>query len=62
MRRARVTKLNSIVIAVLTVFFSTTIALAGGYALARFSFRGKGVFILMMLCTQFIPGAMMLIP
>jgi multiple sugar transport system permease protein len=53
---------NSVIIAVLTVFFSTTIALAGGYAMARFSFRGKGVFMVMMLCTQFIPGAMMLIP
>jgi multiple sugar transport system permease protein len=53
---------NSVIIAVLTVFFSTTIALVGGYAMARFTFRGKGVFMLMMLCTQFIPGAMMLIP
>ena len=32
------------------------------FAFARFSFRGKGVFMLMMLFTQFIPGAMMLIP
>jgi multiple sugar transport system permease protein len=53
---------NSVIIAVLTVFLSTAIALLGGYALARFSFRGKGAFMLLMLCTQFIPGAMMLIP
>jgi multiple sugar transport system permease protein len=53
---------NSVIIAVLTVFLSTAIALFGGYALARFSFRGKGAFMLLMLCTQFIPGAMMLIP
>lgn len=53
---------NSVIIAVLTVFLSTAIALVGGYALARFSFRGKGAFMLLMLCTQFIPGAMMLIP
>jgi multiple sugar transport system permease protein len=53
---------NSVIIAVLTVFISTTIALFGGYALARFSFRGKGAFMMLMLCTQFIPGAMMLIP
>ncbi|MFL6120114.1 carbohydrate ABC transporter permease [Actinophytocola sp.] len=53
---------NSVIIAVLTVFFSTAIALLGGYALARFSFRGKGLFMVLMLCTQFIPGAMMLIP
>jgi multiple sugar transport system permease protein len=34
----------------------------GGYALARYSFRGKGAFLLVMLCTQFVPGAMLLIP
>ena len=36
---------------------STVIALVGGYALARFKFRGKNVFLVGMLCTQFIPGA-----
>src|SRR5690606_1814084 len=38
------------------------VGLMGGYALARFSFRGKGAFLLVMLCTQFVPGAMLLIP
>lgn len=53
---------NSVVIAVLTLVLTTVFALLGGYALARFRFRGKGAFLVMMLCTQFVPGAMMLIP
>jgi multiple sugar transport system permease protein len=53
---------NSVIIAVLTVLLTTVIALAGGYALARFRFRGKGACMVLMLCTQFVPGAMMLIP
>lgn len=53
---------NSIAVAVLSLLVSTVIGLLGGYALARYSFRGKGVFLVAMLCTQFVPGAMMLIP
>lgn len=53
---------NSVIIAVLTVLLTTVIALAGGYGLARFSFKGKSACMVLMLCTQFVPGAMMLIP
>lgn len=53
---------NSVIIAVLTLVLTTLFALLGGYAIARFTFRGKGAFLVMMLCTQFVPGAMMLIP
>jgi len=53
---------NSVYVAVLTLVFTTVIALAGGYAMARFTFRGKTAFMLFLLCTQFVPGAMMLIP
>jgi multiple sugar transport system permease protein len=53
---------NSIITAGATLVVSTVIALLGGYALARFAFRGKTLFLVVMLCTQFIPGAMMLIP
>jgi len=53
---------NSVIIAVLTLVLTTVFALLGGYALARFTFRGKAAFLVMMLCTQFVPGAMMLIP
>jgi multiple sugar transport system permease protein len=53
---------NSVIIAVLTLVLSTVIALFGGYALARYEFRGKALFMVVMLCTQFVPGAMLLIP
>ena len=53
---------NSVIIAVLTLVLTTLFALLGGYAIARFRFRGKAAFLVMMLCTQFVPGAMMLIP
>ncbi|WP_189245817.1 carbohydrate ABC transporter permease [Streptosporangium pseudovulgare] len=53
---------NSLMVGVASLVMTTVIALAGGYALARYDFRGKKAFMLGMLCTQFIPGAMMLIP
>jgi multiple sugar transport system permease protein len=53
---------NSLIIALGTLVVVTVFALMGGYALARFRFRGQRVFLLALLCTQFIPGAMMLIP
>ncbi len=53
---------NSVWIALLTLLFVTFFALMGGYALARFEFRGRRLFMLALLCTQFVPGAMMLIP
>ncbi|SDO34315.1 carbohydrate ABC transporter permease [Lentzea jiangxiensis] len=53
---------NSLIIGVGTLVTVTVFALMGGYALARFKFRGQRVFLLALLCTQFIPGAMMLIP
>ncbi|GAA2705143.1 carbohydrate ABC transporter permease [Micromonospora olivasterospora] len=54
--------LNSAYVALVSLVVSTVIALLGGYALARFRFHGKTAFMVVMLCTQFIPGAMMLIP
>jgi multiple sugar transport system permease protein len=53
---------NSLAVAGASLVVSTIIGLLGGYALARLSFRGKNAFLVLMLCTQFIPGAMMLIP
>ncbi|MET9230174.1 carbohydrate ABC transporter permease [Lentzea sp. NPDC003310] len=53
---------NSLIIGIGTLVCVTVFALMGGYALARFKFRGQRVFLLALLCTQFIPGAMMLIP
>jgi multiple sugar transport system permease protein len=53
---------NSLKVGVASLLATTVIALAGGYALARYRFRGRTVFLVALLCTQFIPGAMMLIP
>jgi multiple sugar transport system permease protein len=58
----RIFFVNSVLVGVASLVATTVIALAGGYALARYEFAGKRVFLVAMLCTQFIPGAMMLIP
>ncbi|MEV0620514.1 carbohydrate ABC transporter permease [Nonomuraea sp. NPDC050404] len=53
---------NSLMVGIASLVATTVVALAGGYALARYNFRGKGAFMVGMLCTQFIPGALMIIP
>ncbi|MEU4737395.1 MULTISPECIES: carbohydrate ABC transporter permease [Streptomyces] len=53
---------NSMLVGVATLVATTVVALAGGYALARFDFRIKNAFMLALLCSQFIPGALMLVP
>ncbi|CAL9388264.1 carbohydrate ABC transporter permease [Streptomyces sp. enrichment culture] len=53
---------NSMLVGVATLVATTVVALAGGYALARFDFRIKNGFMLALLCSQFIPGALMLVP
>lgn len=53
---------NSLLIGVATLVMTTVVALLGGYALARFDFRAKRAFLLALLCSQFIPGALMLVP
>ena len=53
---------NSVIVGVGSLVFGTLVAVTGGYAMARYKFRGKQVFMLSLLGTQFIPGAMMLIP
>ncbi|GAA2213917.1 carbohydrate ABC transporter permease [Nonomuraea monospora] len=53
---------NSLMVGVASLVATTVVALAGGYALARYHFRGRGAFMVGMLCTQFIPGALMIIP
>ncbi|MEU5001634.1 carbohydrate ABC transporter permease [Streptomyces sp. NPDC021622] len=53
---------NSLIVGVLSMLMTTVVALAGGYALARFDFRIKRGFLLALLCSQFIPGALMLVP
>ncbi|MGW0737519.1 carbohydrate ABC transporter permease [Streptomyces sp. NPDC002851] len=53
---------NSALIGVATLVMTTVVAVAGGYALARFDFRLKKGFVLALLCSQFVPGALLLVP
>jgi multiple sugar transport system permease protein len=53
---------NSIIVAVGTIILDIPLAVLTGYALSRFKFHGKNVFMLVLLGTQFIPTAMMIIP
>lgn len=53
---------NSVQVGVLSMLMTMLVALSGGYALARFTFRIKNAFLLALLCSQFIPGALMLVP
>lgn len=53
---------NSLFIATFGTLFIVVLSVLTGYALARFRFKGKNVFLLVLLCTQFIPGAMLITP
>ncbi|MER5444118.1 carbohydrate ABC transporter permease [Streptomyces sp. NPDC002766] len=53
---------NSVLVGIATLVMTTLVALAGGYALARFDFKVKKGFMLALLCTQFVPGALLLVP
>ncbi|NUT29001.1 MAG: carbohydrate ABC transporter permease, partial [Streptomyces sp.] len=53
---------NSVLVGVVTLLMTTLVALAGGYALARFNFKVKRAFMLALLCSQFVPGALLLVP
>ncbi|MBQ0830334.1 carbohydrate ABC transporter permease [Streptomyces tagetis] len=53
---------NSVLVGLATLVMTTLVALAGGYALARFDFRAKQGFLLALLCSQFVPGALLLVP
>ncbi|MEU0739761.1 carbohydrate ABC transporter permease [Streptomyces sp. NPDC006134] len=53
---------NSLLVGLATLVMTTVVALAGGYALARFDFRIKRGFMLALLCSQFVPGALLLVP
>jgi multiple sugar transport system permease protein len=53
---------NSFIVGVCTVIAVLVCSTLSGYALARYQFRIKKGFMVMLLCTQFIPRAMMIIP
>jgi multiple sugar transport system permease protein len=53
---------NSLVVAVGTTILSVGLAIPLGYALSRFSFRGKGLTTLVLLFTQMLPEALLVVP
>ncbi|HYW23036.1 MAG TPA: carbohydrate ABC transporter permease [Terriglobales bacterium] len=53
---------NSFVVAVGTVACAVPIAILTGYGLCRYRLRGRHVFMLVLLTTQFVPAAMLIIP
>lgn len=53
---------NSLIVSGLTVVFTLTISLLGGYAFARFSFPGKNVLFMLTLAILMVPYATLLIP
>ncbi|MGM0904100.1 MAG: carbohydrate ABC transporter permease [Bacillota bacterium] len=53
---------NSLIVGISTVIVVIILSTLSGYALSRYNFKGKKSFLLMLLCTQFIPRAMMIIP
>ncbi|GLS33815.1 multiple sugar transport system permease protein [Mesorhizobium albiziae] len=54
--------LNSVIVSVTTAAIVTVIASAAGYAMSRFSFRGKTAVALMLLLTQTFPLVMVIPP
>lgn len=53
---------NSLTVSAVACLMTVISALLVGYALSRFKFKGKQLFMLVLLCTQFIPSAMLIIP
>ncbi len=54
--------MNSMLVSLVSMIFTIVCATMSGYALARYAFKGKQAFIVLLLCTQFIPSAMLIIP
>lgn len=53
---------NSVIASLCTTLFSLTIATLGAYGLARFRFRGRNALAYIILTTQVIPGALIVVP
>lgn len=54
--------INSAFVAVLVTVCVTVLALLGGYAMSRYSFKGKGVVYVLLLATQMLPAVVLMIP
>ena len=52
--------INSLFISSLQTVLTVTFSSLGGFALAKYEFRGKRLLMLLMLCTMLLPGAVLL--
>jgi multiple sugar transport system permease protein len=53
---------NSLIVALGTSLFTLLLALPAAYAMARFKLKGSGIFLLILLITQMVPGILMAMP
>jgi multiple sugar transport system permease protein len=53
---------NSLIIAIGTSLLTLILALPAAYAMARFRLKGSGIFLLILLVTQMVPGIMTAMP
>jgi ABC-type glycerol-3-phosphate transport system permease component len=53
---------NSIVVACGTIVLTLFIAMHAGYAVSRFQFRGKNVFLFLLMASHMMPGVASLVP
>ncbi|MFB5266914.1 carbohydrate ABC transporter permease [Paenibacillus enshidis] len=53
---------NSAIVSLVSGLLVVIVSILGGYALARYQFRGKGLFLLVFLATQMIPVMVLLVP
>ncbi len=53
---------NSVIVSLATTLFSLVIATLGAYGISRFRFRGRKVLSYIILTTQVIPGALVIVP
>lgn len=53
---------NSLIVSILVAVVVTILSIYGGYALARFKFKGKNVILVFFLITQMIPAILVMIP
>jgi multiple sugar transport system permease protein len=54
--------LNSLFVSLVSVIYITVLAVLNGYALSRFKFKGRRIFMVVLLCTQLLPAIILLVP
>jgi ABC-type glycerol-3-phosphate transport system permease component len=54
--------LNSFIVSLTSTLFATILGVFGAYSISRFKYRGKHFFMFLILLTQLLPGALLVIP